>query len=205
MSDGTSGKMSSKRTLVEEGSVFKGSLEATCPIVVLGIVDGEVAGPSLDVRPGGQVSGRVKVAQLSSRGELAGNVEADTVELAGKVRDQTIIRARSIEVKLDRASAREEVVFGDCELCIGEELTKQAALDEAIASRRTPAEPAPPPRPVPPPLPPPHTPVPAAATAPTAPTTTTEVTLEEAALAGRRRRSTGALGVDLEPGSRTTT
>jgi cytoskeletal protein CcmA (bactofilin family) len=197
MSDGTTGKMSSKRTLVEEGSVFKGSLEASCPIVVMGKVDGEVAGPSLDVRPGGQVSGRVKVAQLSSRGELAGNVEAETVELAGKVRDQTVIRARSIEVKLDRASAREEVVFGDCELCIGEELTKQAALDEAIASRRTPVETAPPPRVVPPPLPPPE-PRPATAA-------TEGVTLEEAALAGRRRRNTGALGVDLETGSRTTT
>jgi cytoskeletal protein CcmA (bactofilin family) len=197
MSDGTTGKMASKRTLVEEGSVFKGSLESVCPIVVLGQVDGEITGPSIEVHASGQVSGRIKATQVTSRGELAGNVEAETVELSGRVRDQTVIRARSIEVKLERGDAREEVVFGDCELCIGEELVKETVLNEAAAARRAATEPTPPPaptpaRPVPPPLPEPRAATAAAAGPPADP-----VSLEEAALAGRSRRNTGATIVDM--------
>ena len=192
MSDGATGKMASKRTLVEEGSAFKGNLESVCPVVVLGKVEGEITAPALEIRASGQVAGRVKAAQVSSRGELSGNIEADTVELAGRVRDQTVIRARSIEVKLDRTAGRDDVLFGDCELCIGEEVVKETVLSEAAARRAAAESPAPPPRPVPPPLPEPRT-SPAAAAPPAEP-----VSLEEAALAGRRRRNTGATIVDMQ-------
>src|SRR5215468_3501733 len=75
-----------KHTLVEEGTEFKGTMSSSCPIVVMGKVEGDVAGPVIHVTPSGVVSGVVKVKQLRSDGELAGEVEADTVEISGRGR-----------------------------------------------------------------------------------------------------------------------
>ena len=88
---------------------------AKCPIVVMGKVEGDVTGPVIHVTPSGVVSGVVKVKQLRSDGELAGEVEADTVEISGRVRDRTVIRARSLEVSLSVTKGGMQVVFGDCE------------------------------------------------------------------------------------------
>ena len=38
-----------KKTLIEEGTAFKGTLTSTCPIVVMGRVEGEMTGPSVEV------------------------------------------------------------------------------------------------------------------------------------------------------------
>jgi cytoskeletal protein CcmA (bactofilin family) len=196
------GKSGTKHTLIEAGSVFKGSLESTCSIVVLGKLEGEVVSPSIEIQEGGQVSGRVKVTELSSRGELAGNVEAEQVELGGRVQNGSVIRARSLQVKLDAAAAAQGVLFGDCELNVGDELAKEAVISEAAASRRAPAAPepaAPPPLPEKrPPEPPPLAASTEAAAAPVAPSDGMPPA-DSGAPTGRRRRNTAATHIEVEP------
>src|SRR6478752_2685143 len=89
-----------KHTLVEEGTEFTGKMSSSCPIVVMGKVEGDVAGPSIHVTQSGVIAGTVKVKELRSAGEVAGNVEAESVRLSGRVRDRTVIKARSLEVAL---------------------------------------------------------------------------------------------------------
>src|SRR5580693_9403460 len=90
-----------KKTLIEEGTEFKGTLTSTCAIVVMGRVEGDMKGPSVEVTETGVLSG--KATELRSRGELSGEFEAEIVELSGRVRDKTVIRAKSLEVSLQRA------------------------------------------------------------------------------------------------------
>jgi len=133
MSD-KSGLPTGKHTLVEEGTEFKGTMSSSCPIVVMGKVEGDVAGPVIHVTPSGIVAGVVKVKDLHSAGELAGEVEAETVQVSGRVRDRTVIRARSLEVSLNVQKGGMQVVFGECELAIGDEPNKEAAVAAALAS-----------------------------------------------------------------------
>src|SRR5262245_13322740 len=130
-----------KHTLIEEGTEFRGSLSSKCPIVVVGKIEGDVTGPMIHVTQTGSVAGKVSVKQLRSEGDLAGEVEAEVVQIGGKVRDKTRIRARSLEVKLDSKNAM-EVVFGECELAIGDEPDKQAAIAAALAQPAQSASPA---------------------------------------------------------------
>src|SRR3954465_11539780 len=89
-----------KHTLVEEGTEFKGTLSSKCPIVVMGKVEGEIAGPVIPATPSGVMAGNVKVKELRSDGEVAGDVEADVVRISGKVRDGTKIRAHQLHAPL---------------------------------------------------------------------------------------------------------
>ena len=132
MSD-KSGLPTGKHTLVEEGTEFKGTMSSSCPIVVMGKVEGDIAGPVIHVTPSGVVAGVVKVKDLHSAGELAGEVEAETVQVSGRVRDRTVIRARSLEVSLNVQKGGMQVVFGECELAIGDEPNKEAAVAAALA------------------------------------------------------------------------
>lgn len=127
MSDNPSGK----HTLVEEGTEFRGTLSSKCPIVVMGKVEGEVQGPSIHVAPGGVVAGTVKVKELRSDGEVAGEIEAEAVKISGKVRDKTVIRAKSLEVSV--SSKGTQVVFGEVDLEIGDAPNKEAAIAAALA------------------------------------------------------------------------
>jgi cytoskeletal protein CcmA (bactofilin family) len=120
-----------KKTLIEEGTEFKGTLTSSCPIVVMGRVEGEMKGPSVEVTETGVLSGKAKVTELRSRGELAGEFDADLVELSGRVRDKSVIRAQSLEVSLSREGGRIEMVFGDCELAVGDAPDKARAVREA--------------------------------------------------------------------------
>jgi cytoskeletal protein CcmA (bactofilin family) len=128
-----------KRTLIEDGTDFNGTLSSTCPIVVNGRVEGEVSGPSLHVSTTGSVSGKVKVKQIRSEGELSGEFDADEVQLSGRVKDATVIRARSLEAKLQPEKGRMEVVFGECELAVGDEISKDDAVAAAKAEAAAPA------------------------------------------------------------------
>jgi cytoskeletal protein CcmA (bactofilin family) len=141
-----SGLPTGKHTLVEEGTEFKGSLSSKCPIVVMGKVEGDVTGPVIHVTTSGVIAGNVKVKELQSYGEVAGQVEADEVHISGRVRDKTVIRARSLEVSLTAAKGGMEVVFGECELSVGDEPNKEAAISAASAA---PAAAAPDPTPAP--------------------------------------------------------
>jgi len=123
-----------KRTLIEEGTELKGTLTSTCPIVVMGRVEGEMTGPSVEVTESGILCGKAKVTSLTSRGELAGEFDAETVELSGKVRAKTLIRAQSLEVSLKRDGGRIEMVFGDCELAVGDAPDKAKAIARAMSN-----------------------------------------------------------------------
>ncbi len=123
-----------KHTLVEEGTEFTGKMSSSCPIVVMGKVEGEVAGPSIHVTQSGVIAGTVKVKELRSAGEVAGNVEADSVRLSGRVRDRTVIKARSLEVALAAEKGAMQVTFGECELAVGDEPNKEAAIAAATAA-----------------------------------------------------------------------
>ena len=109
-----------KQTIVEEGTEFRGTLVSTCPIVVRGRIEGQIDTPSLTVSERGAVHGKAKVGTIRSQGELAGEFDADVVELAGRVKDNTVIRAKSLEVKLATDENRMQVMFGECELQVGD-------------------------------------------------------------------------------------
>lgn len=138
MSD-KNGLPTGKHTLVEDGTEFKGTMSSNCPIVVMGKVEGDISGPVIHITPSGVVAGVVKVKELRSDGELAGEVEADTVQISGRVRDRTMIRARSLEVSLSVSKGGMQVVFGECELAVGDEPNKEAAVAAALASPAPPA------------------------------------------------------------------
>ena len=133
--------VSAKHTLVEEGTELKGTISSNVPIVVMGKVDGDVTAPVVQVSVSGVVAGKVKVRELRSAGGVAGAFVAVTGHLGGRGRDKTVIRARTLEVSLSRDKGGIEVLFGECELNIGDEPDKQAAIDAALA---TPAAPEPP-------------------------------------------------------------
>jgi cytoskeletal protein CcmA (bactofilin family) len=125
------GDVSGKRTLVEEGTQFKGTLSSSCPIVVKGRIDGDISAPSLQVSSTGAVHGKVKVGSIESQGELSGEFDADVVQLSGVVKDKTIVRAKTLEVKLAPATGKMQVVFGECVLDVGEMPSKEAAISSA--------------------------------------------------------------------------
>ncbi|HEY3821668.1 MAG TPA: polymer-forming cytoskeletal protein [Polyangiaceae bacterium] len=142
--------MNGRKTLVEEGTQFKGSLTSDCPIEVKGRVEGDLTAPALSVSTSGAVHGKVKVGEMKSQGELAGEFDADVVQLSGSVKDNTVIRAKSLEVKLAPANGKMQVIFGECELEVGseqpaKEAAKEKEKDKAPSARPpAPAEAAPP-------------------------------------------------------------
>jgi cytoskeletal protein CcmA (bactofilin family) len=116
------------KTLVEEGTQFKGSLTSKCPVEIKGRVEGDLVAPALTVSATGAVHGKVKVEQLVSEGEIAGEFDADVVTLSGVVKDSTVVRARSLEVKLSPPSGRLQVTFGECALEVGDMPTREGEV-----------------------------------------------------------------------------
>jgi cytoskeletal protein CcmA (bactofilin family) len=112
-------KTGGKQTVVEEGTHFKGSMTSTCPVLVNGRVEGDIETPALSVSGTGSVKGKAKVGEVHSQGEIEGEFDADTVRLAGRIRDNTVIRAKSLEVKLT-SDNKMQVIFGECELAVGD-------------------------------------------------------------------------------------
>jgi cytoskeletal protein CcmA (bactofilin family) len=110
-----------KQTLLESGTEFKGTLKSTCAVVVNGTIDGEIDAPEITVTRSGAVLGTIKAKKLRSQGTLSGNVDAGEVFLSGVVRSQTVIKARSLEVKLGSSEKGHlELTFGECNLELGQ-------------------------------------------------------------------------------------
>jgi cytoskeletal protein CcmA (bactofilin family) len=128
---------SDKKTLVEDGTQFKGAIDSIVPIVVRGKIEGEVRAPSLRINETGSVRGRVTVQEIVSDGELSGELDADLVQLSGVVKDKTIIRAKSLQVKLAPANGTMEVTFGECLLDVGELPDKQTAINASLSDMGT--------------------------------------------------------------------
>ena len=49
------------------------------------------------------------------------------MQLSGTVKDNTVIRAKSLEVKLQPANGKMQVIFGECALEVGAEQPAKAA------------------------------------------------------------------------------
>jgi len=131
-----------KQTIVESGTEFEGIIRSQCPIVVSGILKGEVSAPTLTVTAEGSVHGKIKVSRLKAEGSLAGEIDAESVELSGSISDDTIIRATTLEVKLNQSAGRKlQVSFGNCELRVGESAMK--AKPEVQANGHKKEQPAP--------------------------------------------------------------
>lgn len=116
-----------KQTTVEEGTQFKGTLNSTCQVMVRGVVDGDLTAPTVIVSETGTVVGNVKAQSIWSEGVLAGRVDADDVHLSGNVRSDTVIRAKTLEVKLQRTKEKLEVTFGECILDVGDDPSAEAS------------------------------------------------------------------------------
>lgn len=117
-----------KKTLVEEGTEFKGSLKSRCPVEVRGRVEGDLDAPSLHVTDSGAVSGKVRVTDLVSHGEIAGELDAEAAHLSGTVKDNTVVRAKTLEVKLGAPNGNKlQVIFGEVTLDVGDAPREPAA------------------------------------------------------------------------------
>ena len=114
------------QTVLEEGTEIDGSIRSKCPITVSGKLKGDVCAPSLTITQSGSVSGQVKVSEFKSEGDIAGEIDAESVELSGHVSDHTIIRASSLQVKLAQNgnNSKFHVTFGNCDLKVGEPVVK---------------------------------------------------------------------------------
>jgi cytoskeletal protein CcmA (bactofilin family) len=99
------------RTIVDEGTRFKGTLSSTSPILVQGTVEGDVSGPAISVSATGTVSGKVVAGSVKSAGTLAGSYDVDAAQIAGKVAPDTVVRASSVHIKLAAAEGRLELRF----------------------------------------------------------------------------------------------
>jgi cytoskeletal protein CcmA (bactofilin family) len=138
--NGQSGNGASTRrgNVVDEGSTFKGIITSNSTVTVRGVLEGEVEGPALEVESGGVLIGKAKVTELRSRGELAGQFEASDVELSGRVRDDTIIRAGALLVTatagLGGDGAEPMAVFGGCQLEVGEVPSKEEVIRRVLSA-----------------------------------------------------------------------
>lgn len=127
MSDNTA------KQIVEAGTEFEGALRSEAPVVVSGQLKGEINAPALTLTNDGSVYGRVTVKHLKSDGTLGGEIDAESVELAGSVSDNTVIRSTSLEVKLEELEGNHlQVSFGNCELHVGNpgKAESQTSTDE---------------------------------------------------------------------------
>lgn len=122
-------KSLSKQTVVEDGTELRGKLTSSCPVVINGVVDGELNAPEVTVATTGTVSGAIKAKRIRSQGTLSGSVEANDVFVSGTVRSNTTITAKSLEVRLSPDRGKLQVTFGECTLDVGDEPSKEAALD----------------------------------------------------------------------------
>lgn len=99
------------RTIIDEGTSFRGSLTSTCPVLVQGSVEGDLEGPALTVAATGSVSGKVKTGALRSIGKIAGEFDAESAQVAGTVASKTVVRAESVQFKLTVPDGKLELTF----------------------------------------------------------------------------------------------
>ncbi len=127
-----------KQTVLEEGTEIEGSIRSQCPITVSGMLKGDIDAPSLTITQSGSVHGQVKVSNFKSEGEIAGEIDAESVELSGQVSDQTTIRASSLQVKLSQngSNGKLQVTFGNCDLHIGDPAAKSSNALSKVAQKK---------------------------------------------------------------------
>jgi cytoskeletal protein CcmA (bactofilin family) len=122
-----------RASVIDQGTVFKGTITASSNVIVRGVLEGEVTGPGLEVEASGVVVGHAKVTKLRSKGELEGTYEAEQAEVFGRLRDGVLIRADSLTVANSEEDTLTHVFFGECELEIGPLPSQEQAVNEALA------------------------------------------------------------------------
>ena len=70
-----------------------------------------------------------------TKGDIAEEFDADTVQLSGSVQDNTVIRSKTLEVKLSTQEGKMEVVFGNTNLSVGGDPAEPAPQAEPAADR----------------------------------------------------------------------
>jgi cytoskeletal protein CcmA (bactofilin family) len=128
-----------KQTIIEDGTQFDGSINSRCDVLIGGVVKGELLAPALTIGPSGSMHGMVKVEQLVSRGEISGEISADTVELSGRVGDHTVIQAHTLQVNLAQPDKGVQVTFGNCELRVGDKRAAKSGMAVAKQEQKEPA------------------------------------------------------------------
>jgi cytoskeletal protein CcmA (bactofilin family) len=123
-----------KQTVIESGTQIDGTIKSERPIVLSGHITGKITAPSLEITKEGTVNGTVTVNQFSCKGEVGGEVIAESVELAGRVSDSTVIKSKSLDVKLAQGEGGVQVTFGNCELHVGDLPARPAAKPKATTT-----------------------------------------------------------------------
>jgi len=126
-----------KQTIIENGTEVDGAIRSDCEITLSGRIKGQVTAPALTVTPSGSVQGQIKVSRLRAQGEIAGEIEAEAVVLSGRVNDQTVIRAKTLEVTLTQAQGGIQVTFGNCELQVGDAKARMQEKAKAPVTEAT--------------------------------------------------------------------
>ena len=134
MQQGQTDAKPNSRTFIEDGTEFKGQLTSACHIVVCGSIEGEIKAPKLTITESGTVVGQVRAERIYSEGVLAGTIDADELYLSGQVRSDTVIRAKSMEVKLSQEGRRYEVTFGTCTLAVGDDPRAETQPESEMAA-----------------------------------------------------------------------
>jgi cytoskeletal protein CcmA (bactofilin family) len=122
-----------RASIIDQGTVFKGTISASSNVIVRGVLEGEITGPGLEVEATGVVIGHAKVTRLRSKGELEGTYEAEQAEVYGRLRDGVLIRADSLTVATSEEDTLTHVFFGECELEIGPLPSQEQAVNDALA------------------------------------------------------------------------
>jgi len=128
-----------RQTTVEEGTQFKGTLQSTCQVMIRGKVDGDLSAPSVIVSETGTLVGNIKAECIRSGGVIAGRVDADEVYLSGRVSSDTVIRAKTLEVKLHHEAGKLEVTFGECILDVGDDPGAEVSATPKTVESKAPA------------------------------------------------------------------
>jgi len=123
-----------KQTVIESGTQIDGTIKSERPIVLSGNITGKITAPSLEITKEGTVNGTVTVSQFSCKGEVGGEVIAESVELAGRVSDSTVIKSKTLDVKLAQGEGGVQVTFGNCELQVGDLPARPAAKPKATTT-----------------------------------------------------------------------
>jgi cytoskeletal protein CcmA (bactofilin family) len=100
------------RTIVDEGTTLKGTLNSSCPVLVQGAVDGMLEAPAVTVSATGSITGKVTTEKLRSIGKIAGDYNVKDAQLAGTVESKTQVSAESLHLKLTATEGRIELKFG---------------------------------------------------------------------------------------------
>jgi cytoskeletal protein CcmA (bactofilin family) len=113
MADSTNaGSIPEPTTIVQEGTRFKGDFTSSCPIIVIGQIEGDVKAPTVTVTDSGAVQGKVEAKTIACRGSVSGVLEADTIELSGDIAQNTVIRAQRLMLDIESTTGRIELAFG---------------------------------------------------------------------------------------------